>query len=1269
MNAPRRFCIRRLVPAIAPIVFLSAMFAPAATMRPALAEDAEWIWAPIEAPASRPAGICYFRKSLSLRGVQGGRVEIAGDSSYTLYVNGVRIGGGKNWQSLDVYNIGAYLINGTNVIAVEGLKDQAGPAGLVARVTLRDGAGNVTTASTNDSWKTSLQRQAGWQQPGFNDRSWRRARSLGKFGATPPWNEETQIADEEPRARFEVAREFRVEWVAQAADTGSLISMTFDEFGNIVAGRENGPLLLIRDANRDGVPEKVSTYCDQVTNCQGILPMNGKVYVTADGPDGCALYRLADADRNGTIDHIEPLIRFKGKMQEHGPHGLRLGPDGLIYLICGNMTQLDQEISGKGPYRFTYEGDLVQPRQEDPRGHAAGVKAPGGTILRFDPDGAVVERYVGGLRNCYDLAFDSGGELFTWDSDMEWDNGLTWHRPTRITHVVPGGEYGWRSGWAKWPDYFIDSLPGVLDTGPGSPTGVTFYDHFMYPVRYHGAMFVGDWAQGQILSVTFEHKGASFTAHTKVFLEGNPLNVTDLEVGPDGWLYFCTGGRGTEGGVYRVIWTGAVPPEVQDLGTGIQTALRQPQLQTAWSRQRIAVVRKQLGDQWGEQLTTIVGNRAAATKVRVRAIELLQLYGPFPTPELLVELSGDRDHVIRALATHLMGIHVSDTTAERLVELLDDTDALVRRRACEALAQGGYELPIAKLIALLGSDDRYVAWAAAKALQQAPADTWQETVLASKNQRVVLVGATALLGADPSAETCQAVLARMQEMMQTFVSDADFIDLLRVCQLALHRGEIKPADVPEFVAQISAEFPAGDATMNRELVRILAYLESTSVADRFLKHFNSDISTTDKLHMAMYAPHLVAGWSRDQRFEMLDYYAAARNDPAGETYGRYLDRVARQFVERMSDDERIAVLADGEKWPAAAIGALAKLPPNPGNEVLEYLMQLDAKIAPREGDDVEQLRTGIIAVLARSQTPESMAYLRGLFEKEPARRNLLAMGLAQDPSGENWPLLVRSIPVVEGRMAGEVLNKLATVDQSPEEPEAVRQLIVFGLSHNNEVLRKRTIALLEHWTGESFGDAETSPDETLADWQAWFAENYPDEPAASLPIAATTDKYTFDELYKYLSGEQGRKGDFLAGAVVFQKAQCANCHRFGATGKDLGPDLTTISRRFHPKEILESIVCPSQVISTQYAPKTVYTIDGQILSGLVVPDPNGGVTVYDSQAKATQVAKGDIDEIAPNKISTMPTGLLNELSQQDIADLFAYLNHPPKVDVAQRPEE
>ena len=129
------------------------------------------------------------------------------------------------------------------------------------------------------------------------------------------------------------------------------------------------------------------------------------------------------------------------------------------------------------------------------------MPAPGGTILRTDTNGSFVEMVAGGFRNPYDFAFNADGELFTYDADMEWDIGTPWYRPTRVNHVPPGAELGWRSGWAKWPEYYLDSLPATLDIGPGSPTGVVFYDHAMFPARLQNTLFVGDWALGQIHAV------------------------------------------------------------------------------------------------------------------------------------------------------------------------------------------------------------------------------------------------------------------------------------------------------------------------------------------------------------------------------------------------------------------------------------------------------------------------------------------------------------------------------------------------------------------------------------------------------------------------------------------------------------------------------------------------------------------------------------------------------------------------------------------------
>ncbi len=199
------------------------------------------------------------------------------------------------------------------------------------------------------------------------------------------------------------------------------------------------------------------------------------------------------------------------------------------------------------------------------------LKIPYGTVLRTDENGTKWELIAGGFRNPYDIDFNADGELFTYDSDMEWDVGLPWYRPTRILHVVPGGEYGFREGNQKWPEYYEDSLPAAVNIGLGCPTGVKFGTKSNFPEKYRRAFFVMDWTFGRILAVHLHPKGASYVASNplasytypkgpessddvEVFLSGKGMPLTDLEFGKDGAMYFTVGGRGTQGGLYRVSW-------------------------------------------------------------------------------------------------------------------------------------------------------------------------------------------------------------------------------------------------------------------------------------------------------------------------------------------------------------------------------------------------------------------------------------------------------------------------------------------------------------------------------------------------------------------------------------------------------------------------------------------------------------------------------------------------------------------------------------------
>jgi putative heme-binding domain-containing protein len=292
-----------------------------------------------------------------------------------------------------------------------------------------------------------------------------------------------------------------------------------------------------------------------------------------------------------------------------------------------------------------------------------------------------------------------------------------------------------------------------------------------------------------------------------------------------------------------------------------------------------------------------------------------------------------------------------------------------------------------------------------------------------------------------------------------------------------------------------------------------------------------------------------------------------------------------------------------------------------------------------------------------------MAYLRKVWDESPERRQAAVLGLSQQPSGENWSYLVNSLPIVEPAAGNEVCAKLTEVDQAPAEAEPYRQAILLGLRMRKKEPEKadaaeNALGLLSFWTNQELAKGE-SEDKQLAAWQKWFAEKYPSALEAKLPEVPETAKYAMEELLEYLAGDQA-EGVASRGASVFTKAQCAKCHRFEGKGETMGPDLTTIARRFTRKELVESIVHPSQVISSQYASKLIQTTSGKQISGLVLPGASGETIVLQANGEKVAIPSGEIQATKPSKLSAMPDGLLDPLSLEEIADLFAYLQGQAK---------
>ena len=612
----------------------------------------------------------------------------------------------------------------------------------------------------------------------------------------------------------------------------------------------------------------------------------------------------------------------------------------------------------------------------------------------------------------------------------------------------------------------------------------------------------------------------------------------------------------------------------------------------------------------------------------------------------------------------MMGLHADSTSRAKLIQLLHNRDPQVQRTACESLIRTAQKPTFDELAPLLASPQRYVAFAATRLLESLPPDEYRAAVLKTKSNRVFLQGALALLVMTPDRATCQAILDRAGTIMDGFVSDPDFLDLMRVINLSLARGEIKPNEVPQLSEKIAREFPTRNSQMNRELIRLVAYLQGYSATSRIIEQLAADIPKEDKLQFALYSRFL-NGWSTQQKLDLLKFLETARTQTGGHSFEGYIDNVSRDFFAGLSDQERALVLADGAKWPSSALAVIAKLPTEVPAETIQQLIALDKQMNGVDGEPARKLGVGIVAVLGRSHQPQAADYLREAYEKFPDRRGQIAMALTQNPDADNWPLLVQSLPVLDGAFAQQVLVTLARIDRTPDKPEPFRQVIMRGLKlgENGAV---PAIKLLEKWTGKQFGGPDDKWDAKLAAWQQWFASTYPNEPEAKLPVESAENKWTYDELLTYLTGTEGSHGKAEAGAAIFAKANCINCHRYGDRGDGIGPDLTTVSRRFQKKEILESILFPSQVISDQYASKTVLTTDGRSINGLVAPQPDGSMVVLQSNGQKATIAKSEVEQMLPSKISAMPEGLLNSLTVEEIADLFAYLNQPPGASLTSR---
>ncbi len=961
-----------------------------------LAADAAIAASPIALPSAEwigstdaDLGRAVFRRSFAVKpGLQSAVVLGATGGEAVVYLNGTRAGRFTMRERAESFEVSRHLRSGENTLAIEAARGASEDVACILQLVFDTGRHEWIV--TDGSWLTATRRDA-------PDSEWKPVARLGRVDAKADENpfDPTRATDAynswmlargtseatDP-ATIRVPPGFAVE-LLRSAQPGedSWIAMAFDPQGRITVAREKTPGLLRLTLGAATV-EKVEVIEETLRECRGLLYAHGALYAHANSSK--VLVRLRDTDGDDRFDEMKELLRTEGGTG-HGRNHLRLGPDGMIYLITGDDVALPPVRWERSPFQRFASPPWI------PGGRDAQMFGPEGRLLtgwlaRTDRDGTRFEIVAGGLRNPLDVAFSEDGEMFTYEADNERDIGNPWYKPSRVHHLVSGSDYAWRRGTGVLPSDAPDVLPTMHDVGLGSPTGVEFGTGAKFPEKYRRALFIADWAYGRILALHLAPRGASYSATREEFATGRPLNVTDMAVGPDGALYFTTGGRGTQSGLYRIRYLGhpdalAVKPESK---TTMELRALRRSLEAFHSRDRsgdgvsvLATAWPQLGhaDRWIRNAARIALETVEVREWRGRALGARKPGSALTALLALARVGGDTDR--REIVARLNEMELAEFSEEQQLAALRIYEIALPGIATPEIAQAA----AAKLDALYPAGSAELNRELCKLLVN----------LGAAN---VVAKATPLLAAASTQEDRMHFLFFLRHAPGPWTIEQRrvFFDAIRQAE----RGQ----GAQNYVGTVRAIKSAAAASLSdEERIALAPWLEDKSIvatnagqttrAVRFVREW-----TLEELAASLDRVGAKRSFARGkQAFESAQCRACHRmgaGPDAGGVFGPDLTAVASRFGRR---DLLVAVMdpsrAMDEKYRntilrlrdgSQVVGVVEaespegiSLRPNPLSE--ETMMVPVAKIAEVTPSGISPMPAGLLNMLERDVILDLLAYL------------------------------------------------------------------------------------------------------------------------------------------------------------------------------------------------------------------------------------------------------------------------------------------------------
>jgi putative heme-binding domain-containing protein len=873
--------------------------------------------------------------------------------------------------------------------------------------------------------------------------------------------------------------------------------------------------------------------------------------------------------------------------------------------LTGCANDLHGPYAGPDGWIYWCKGAFAKQTYTLPNGKEFTTRAS--HIFRARPDGSGVEPVMtGGMDNPVGIAFLPSGEPILSGTFFQNPEG---GKRDGLIHAVYGGVFGKVNDVLEGHTRTGDLLPMTTHLGPAAPCGIIYYGsspHF--ESRWQGSLVVCNFnlhkVTRHVLIQTSVTNNSTFqTADTDLLVSDNPdFHPTDVLEDADGTLLVVD-----TGGWYKLCCPTSQLYKPDVLG-GIYRirrkgvpALNDPRgLKIVWPDKTPEELAKYLIDQ--------------RSVVRQRAVQELAHRGDAAVP-VLAKRAGDV--LSSAFAVYALTQSDSSRAREAVRDALKNPQDWTSEAAAHALS----------------------LWRDTGAFPQLVAQ------LRSTNSSARI--AAEALGRIGDKRAVPELLAKAGEPIHRVFEHAIIYALIEIGDAAGTAVGLKSENPSTRRAALIAldQMPGG----NLQPEQVVPLLASSNAV---LKQTASWIVE----HHADWGPSLAKYF--DQQL------SAARESQRTE-----LEQQLEKFARSSAIQELLVKMlssANGQTR-VAALRALAKsgvkeIPAQWNAPLLACLQQKDpallaASVAtmrtlPAPKTNIDSLRDGLIALAERSDVPVTVRV---------AAAAAVPGGIRQlsEPLYDRLVNTVLDGSVTERANAAEALSHARLSN--------ARLIELAGhLKRVGPMELPRLLPAFARNTNELVGSRLVDSLQASKAWQSLRAENVrpvlTNFPAtvqsraetllASLNTDAAQQKKHVDELLESCKGGDVRRGQALFNSP---KAACSACHAIGYLGGKVGPDLTRIGTVRNERDLLEAIVYPSASFVRSYEPLIVATKSGDEFNGVLKKDASDEIVLAIGPTTEQRIARNDIADMRPGTVSVMPSGLADQLTKEELADLLAFL--------------